>query len=178
MNAAAPRHGALPDFLALTDGLTIRQIAEKLRCCTRSVRNYIAGRSPIPWHRVELLRLREVEANTSQAANQALADEIPVESTIEPDPSAPDVTPAEILAWVGVHAPQYLSSQRSFRMYVRGWNVADKIQFSKAQGTFAAILTKWRFLAVDLPRSWKSWRSGGVFADMDSPAYRWRGNDP
>ncbi|AOJ53851.1 hypothetical protein [Burkholderia thailandensis] len=174
MTPAAPRHGELPDFIALTDGLSIRQIADTLRCCTRSVRNYLAGRSPIPWHRVELLRLRGVETNASQAASQQLTGEIPVESTIEPDMSAPDVTPADILAWVGVHASHYLSSQRSFRQYVRGWNVVDKIRHSKAKGAFAAVLAKWRVLAVDLPRSWKSWRSGGVFANTDPPAYRWR----
>ncbi|AIS93951.1 IS21 family transposase [Burkholderia thailandensis] len=176
MNPAAPRHGELSDFIALIDGLSIRQIAEALRCCTRSVRNYLAGRSPIPWHRVEILRLRQVEIDAAQAAAQQLTREIPVESTIEPDVSTPDVTPTEILAWVGVHAPHYLSSQRSFRQYVRGWNVVDKIRNSKAKGTFAAVLAKWRVLVVDLPRSWKSWRSGGVFADTDPPAYRWRSN--
>ncbi|WP_229287674.1 DUF1441 family protein, partial [Burkholderia pseudomallei] len=171
-----PRHGELSDFIALTDGLSIRQIAEALRCCTRSVRNYLAGRSPIPWHRVEVLRLRQVEIDAAQATPQLLIGGIPVESTIEPDVSAPDVTPTEILAWVGVHAPHYLSSQRSFRQYVRGWNVVDKIRHSKAKGMFAAVLAKWRVLAVDLPRSWKSWRSGGVFANTDPPAYRWRSN--
>ncbi|WP_197486526.1 IS21 family transposase [Burkholderia sp. MSMB1589WGS] len=178
MNPTAPRHGTVSDFLALTDGLSICQIAEALRCCTRSVRNYLAGRSPIPWHRVEILRLRQVEIDAAQAAAQQLISEIPVESTIEPDVSAPDVTPTEILAWVGVHAPHCLSSQRRFRQYVRGWNVVDKIRHSKAKGAFAAVLAKWRVLVVDLPRSWKSWRSGGVFADTDSPAYRWRANDP
>ncbi|MBR8317029.1 IS21 family transposase [Burkholderia dolosa] len=61
MDAAAPcpdrRHGGLAEFLALTDGLTISKITEVLRCCAHSVRNWIKGRPPIPWHRIEVLRI-------------------------------------------------------------------------------------------------------------------------
>jgi hypothetical protein len=60
---------------------------------------------------------------------------------LEPDPSAPDVPPAEMLAWVGVHAPHFLSSQRRFALYVRGWTVVDKIRRAKREGTFVDVLT-------------------------------------
>ncbi|WP_230943505.1 hypothetical protein [Burkholderia cepacia] len=48
--------------------------------------------------------------------------------------------PDEMLAWVGVHAAHYLSSQRSLMGYIRGWNVVDKIRRAKSKGTFAAVL--------------------------------------
>lgn len=167
MNAAAPRHGELSDFLALADGLSI---AETLRCCTRTVRNYLAGRSPIPWHRIELLRLlaRESQTTILPPTIQPDADVLGVTANIAPNPDAPDVTPAEMLAWVGLHAPHFLSSQRSFPQYVRGWNVVDKIRRSKYDGTFADVLTRWRVLAVELP---KAWRSGRLWASIGSPAY-------
>ncbi|WP_028217406.1 hypothetical protein [Paraburkholderia oxyphila] len=170
MKAAAPRHGELSDFLALADGLSVARIADILRCCTRSVRNYIAGRSPIPWHRIELLRLlvRESKTAAPQADVQPAADETGVTANIAPDPDAPDVPPAEILAWVGVHAPHYLSSQRSFEHYVRGWSVVDKIRHAKRKGTFADVLARWRVLAVELP---KAWRSGRIWKDTGPPAY-------
>lgn len=170
MNAAAPRHGELSDFLALADGLSTARIADTLRCCTRTVRNYLAGRSPIPWHRIELLRLlaRESHAATAQPTFQPSADVPGVTVNIEPDPDAPDVPPAEMLAWVGVHAPHFLSSQRSFAQYVRGWNVVEKIRRAKNDGTFYDVLARWRALAVELP---KAWRSGRLWADIGPPAY-------
>jgi hypothetical protein len=170
MNAVAPRHGELSDFLALSNGLSIGRIADVLRCCTRTVRNYIAGRSPIPWHRIELLRLlaRESAAKASQTQRQHDLDESGVTANIEPDPDAPDVPPAEMLAWVGVYAPHYLSSQRSLENYVRGWNVVDKIRRAKDEGSFADVLARWRVLAVELP---KAWRSGRLWSDLGPPAY-------
>ncbi|HGO6080599.1 TPA: IS21 family transposase [Burkholderia cenocepacia] len=172
MNAAACRHGALADFLALTNGLSIARIAQTLRCCTRTVRNYVAGRSPIPWHRIEVLRLLALESN--RTAHEATAPDArldgpsPVRANIEPDPAAPDVPPDEMLAWVGVHAPHYLSSQRSLTHYIRGWNVVDKIRRAKSEGTFATVLAKWRALALDLPRAW---RSGPLWTGIGPPAY-------
>ncbi|WP_176316732.1 IS21 family transposase [Burkholderia vietnamiensis] len=176
MNAAAPRHGTLSDFLALTDGLSIARTAEILRCCTRTIRNYVAGRSPIPWHRIELLRLRMREACASAAATSPPAEfasasestTASVVANLEPDPASPDVSPDEMLAWVGVHASHFLSSQRSFAHYVRGWNVADKIRRAKRDGSFAAVLAKWRVLALELPRMW---RSGPLWAGIGPPAY-------
>ncbi|MGS1032953.1 IS21 family transposase [Burkholderia glumae] len=172
MNAAECRHGALADFLALTDGLSIARIAQTLRCCTRTVRNYVAGRSPIPWHRIEVLRLLALESNRDAHAATAPGERVdapsPVRANIEPDPAAPDVPPDEMLAWVGVHAPHYLSSQRSLTHYIRGWNVVDKIRRAKSEGTFAAVLAKWRTLALDLPRSW---RSGPLWTGVGPPAY-------
>jgi hypothetical protein len=160
----------LSDFITLTDGLSVARVADILRCCTRTVRNYVAGRSPIPWHRIELLRLlkREPIATAPQAENPSDASDVGVTANIEPDPAAPDVPPAEMLAWVGVHAPHYLSSQRSFALYVRGWNVVDKIRRAKAEGTFTGVLLRWRALAAELP---KNWRSGRFWNDISPPAY-------
>ncbi len=164
------RHGCLNEFLALTEGLTIAAVARTLRCCSRTIRNYVAGRSPIPWHRIELLRLTALENSSAsdQASSATPADETPVVANIEADPAAPDVPPAELLAWVGVHAPHFLSSRRSFALYVRGWSVVDKIRRAKRNGTFSAVLARWRLLAVDLPRMW---RSGRMFSGIDPPAY-------
>ncbi|MGU7784985.1 IS21 family transposase [Burkholderia sp. PU8-34] len=160
MNAAEPRHGALSDFLALTDGLSVARIARTLRCSTRTVRNYVAGRSPIPWHRIEMLRLLALElsraAHEPATPAQHVNSPSPVRANIEPDPDAPDVPPDEMLAWVGVHAPHYLSSQRSLTHYIRGWNVVDKIHRAKSEGTFSVVLARWRTLALDLPRAWRS----------------------
>lgn len=170
MNAAAPRHGEMSEFLALTDGLSITRVADTLRCCTRTVRNYLAGRSPIPWHRIELLRLlaRESRAATLPPVGEPDANIPDVTANLAPNPDAPDVPPAEMLAWVGVHAPHFLSSQRSFAQYVRGWNVVEKIRRAKHDGTFADVLTRWREIAVELP---KAWRSGRLWADIGPPAY-------
>ncbi|WP_247873399.1 hypothetical protein [Burkholderia sp. LS-044] len=97
------RHGTLQELLDLIDGLTVSDIARTLRCCSRIVRNYLAGRSPIPWHRIELLRLLACEAPGEHTVVPRNV-EAPVVANIEPDPAAPDVTPDEMLAWVGVHA--------------------------------------------------------------------------
>ncbi|PYE27980.1 hypothetical protein C7410_101312 [Paraburkholderia silvatlantica] len=171
MIPAAPRHGDLSGFLTLTNGLSIARVADILRCCTRTVRNYVAGRSPIPWHRIELLRLLKREA-TAAANPQAEVDLVKFDdgltANIEADPAAPDVPPAEMLAWVGVHAPHFLSSQRSFALYVRGWNVVDKIRRAKREGTFSDVLSSWRVLARELP---KPWRSGRLVKDNGPPAY-------
>lgn len=123
---AEPRHGCLNEFLALT----VAAVARTLRCCSRSIRSYIAGRSPIPWHRIEVLRLLALEAAAASGGARGTmpVDEPAVVANIDPDPAARDVPPAELLAWVGVHAPHFLSSRRSFALYVRGWHVIDKIR--------------------------------------------------
>ncbi len=174
---AEQRHGSLHEFLELTGGLTIADVARKLRCCSRTIRNYVAGRSPIPWHRIEMLRLLALETSATQgnSSDDTAVDETPVVANIEPDPTSPDVPPAELLAWVGVHAPHFLSSSRSFALYVRGWNVVDKIRRAKREGTFAAVLARWRSLAVELPRMW---RSGRMFAGIGPPAYTHDERDP
>jgi hypothetical protein len=174
---AEQRHGCLHEFLELTGGLTIAEVARKLRCCSRTIRNYVAGRSPIPWHRIEMLRLLALETSAIQgkSSDDTAVDETPVVANIEPDPTSPDVPPAELLAWVGVHAPHFLSSRRSFALYVRGWNVVDKIRRAKREGTFAAVLARWRSLAVELPRMW---RSGRMFAGIGPPAYKPNEREP
>ena len=98
--SAEQRHGCLHEFLSLTDGLSIAAVARTLRCCSRTIRNYVAGRSPIPWHRIEMLRLLALETSAMQSnsSDQISADETPVVANIEPDPTAPDVPPAEMLA--------------------------------------------------------------------------------
>ncbi|QND96683.1 hypothetical protein SY91_04128 [Burkholderia cenocepacia] len=161
------RHGTLQELLDLIDGLTVSDIARTLRCCSRTVRNYLAGRSPIPWHRIELLRLLACEAPGEHTVVPRNV-EAPVVANIEPDPAAPDVTPDEMLAWVGVHASHYLSSQRSLAYYIRGWSVVDKIRRAKQEGTFSAVLARWRTLALELPRMW---RSGPMWAGIGPPAY-------
>jgi hypothetical protein len=168
--SAEPRHGCLNEFLALTEGLSVAAVARTLRCCSRSIRNYISGRSPIPWHRIEVLRLLALEAAAASGDTRGAVptDEPAVVANIDPDPAAPDVPPAELLAWVGVHAPHFLSSRRSFALYVRGWSVIDKIRRAKREGTFASVLARWRMLAVELPRMW---RSGRMFSGVDPPAY-------
>ncbi|MFM0302402.1 IS21 family transposase [Paraburkholderia sediminicola] len=167
---AEQRHGCLHEFLELTGGLAVAEVARKLRCCSRTIRNYVAGRSPIPWHRIEMLRLLALETSAIQGNSSGgmSVDETPVVANIEADPAAPDVPPAELLAWVGVHAPHYLSSKRSFAQYVRGWNVVEKIRRAKREGTFATVLARWHALAVELPRMW---RSGRICAGIGPPAY-------
>ncbi|MFM0416010.1 MAG: hypothetical protein WBR17_33360 [Paraburkholderia sp.] len=117
-----------------------------------------------------MLRLlgRETSATQGNASGGMSVDEAPVVANIEPDPAAPDVPPAELLAWIGVHAPHYLSSRRSFAQYVRGWNVVEKIRRAKREGTFAAVLARWRTQAVEVLRMW---RSGRMFAGIGPPAY-------
>lgn len=168
--SAQPRHGCLHEFLDLTGDLSIAEVARKLRCCSRTIRNYVAGRSPIPWHRIELLRLFAVEISTAchNPSESTPPDEPRIVPNIEPDPTAPDVPPTEMLAWVGVHAPHYLSSKRSFAQYVKGWNVVDKIRRAKREGTFSTVLARWHELAVELPRTW---RSGRIFTGAGPPAY-------
>ncbi|MFL9888988.1 IS21 family transposase [Paraburkholderia agricolaris] len=167
---AEQRHGCLHEFLELTGGLSLAEVARKLRCCSRTVRNYLAGRSPIPWHRVEMLRMltRETQPLPDKAAASTEPEQASLVANIDPDPAAPDVPPAELLAWVGVHAPHFLSSRRSFALYVQGWNVVDKIRRAKREGTFQDVLARWHALAVELPRMW---RSGQMFAGIGPPAY-------
>jgi hypothetical protein len=100
--SAEPHHGCLNEFLALTEGLSVAAVARTLRCCSRSIRNYIAGRSPIPWHRIEVLRLLALGAAAASGDTRgaAPADEPAVVANIDLDPTAPDVPLAELLAWV------------------------------------------------------------------------------
>jgi hypothetical protein len=166
------RHGSLQEFLQLVGGLSVAEIARTLRCCTRTIRNYLAERSPIPWHRIEVLRMlaARTEPKPEQIATPTNGDEAPAIPNIDPDPAAPDVTPEDMLAWVGVHAPQFLSSRRSFALYVRGWNVIEKIRRARREGGFAAVLSRWRELMRDLTPVIR-WRSGPLFDDAGPPAY-------
>lgn len=167
---AEQRHGGLHEFLELTGGLSIAEVARRLRCCSRTIRNYVAGRSPIPWHRIELLRLLALDVRTEpeHQSDPTPSDEPAVVANIESDPAAPDVPPAELLAWVGVCAPHFLSSRRSFALYVRGWNVVEKIRRAKREGRFSAVLARWREQTMELPRMWRSRR---MFAGIGPPAY-------
>ncbi|WP_176039531.1 IS21 family transposase [Burkholderia stabilis] len=158
MNAVASgpdsRHGSLAEFTALTDGLTISKIAEVLRCCARSVQNWIKGRSPIPWHRIEVLRIWRATVCSDPAAPNAVT---------LPDGSAlADVVTdeQELLAWVCVHAPHFLSRRSAFDYYVRGWDVAGKVRHAKANGSFRDVLLRWRTMIVERVREW---RSGPLF---------------
>ncbi len=74
----------------------------------------------------------------------------------------------ELIAWFGVHSPNFLSSKLSFERYVRGWRVVEKIRRAKLEGTFARVLAQWRVVALDLP---KHQRAGGMFSATGPPAY-------
>ena len=157
-NIADSRHGCLSEFLALTEGLSISKIAEVLRCCERSVRNWIKERSPIPWHRIELLRVWRANVDSSRNPTQPPA--LPADS-----PLADVLTDEqEKVAWVAVIAPQFLTRRRSFLDYVKFWDVAGKIKQAKAEGTFAEIVRRWRSTKIVRP---SEWRSGPLFADVE-----------
>lgn len=163
------RHGRIEDFLALADGLSCRDIARLLRCCLRTVKNYVAGRSPIPWHRIEILRTLLDDSRDAPKCKCIRGDpneDGSVVANLEDGIATEDVPPEELLAWVGTHAPHYLSSKRSFSHYVKGWNVVDKIRRAKREGTFRSVQSRWRKLALDLATSW---RSGKLFSA--APAY-------
>jgi hypothetical protein len=147
----------LDQFKALTDGLTNDRIAEVLQCCTRSVRNWLAGRSPIPWWRIEFLKIWRANVHAEPGAivlpeGSALANVVTEEQ--------------ECLAWVSVAAPQFLSSRRAYEHYLKGWNVADKIRLAKTAGRFGDVLRRWRELAKMEVRRW---RHGPLIPDDDFP---------
>ncbi|WP_229291485.1 hypothetical protein [Burkholderia pseudomallei] len=54
------------------------------------------------------------------------------------------VTHDDIVAWVSAIAPAYMSSERSFRHYVRNWRVVEKIKTAKAAGTFDSSIATGR----------------------------------
>ena len=140
--------------MKLAEGLAISKIVEVFRCCERTVRNYLCGRSPIPWHRAEILRQWQ-HKNANAAA-------VPADSALH------DVLTEheENLAWVSATAPNYLSSERSFLHYVRGWNVREKIARAKASGTWRTILRRWR---ETLTPQFRTWRTSGKFVDYGEP---------
>ncbi|MBB5469154.1 hypothetical protein HDG32_005301 [Paraburkholderia sp. CI2] len=144
-------------FVKLTEGLTIDRVAEVLHCCTRSVRNWLAGRSPVPWWRIEFLRIWRAnvvaEPDTPPLPEGSeLADVVTEEQ--------------ECLAWVCIVAPHFLSSRRAYEQYLKGWDVAGKIRHAKATGQFLDVLRRWRTLAkVEIRR----WRHGPLFSGDDAP---------
>ncbi|MEX3614181.1 MAG: IS21 family transposase [Burkholderia gladioli] len=146
MKSDPSRHGALQDFLDLIDGLTTEKITEILRCCTRSVRNWIAGRSPIPWWRIEALKTWRAQ----------VADDAPM-GTAPADSALANVLTdeQELVAWVSVHAPHFLSNDRSFRNYVAGWRVTEKIAVAKLSGAFQEIVRQWRSIKTETLRQWR-----------------------
>ncbi|NML31771.1 helix-turn-helix domain-containing protein [Paraburkholderia antibiotica] len=149
--------GRREQFLALIDGLTIERVAEVLRCCTRSVRNWRAGRSPVPWWRIEFLRIWRHNLDADPDArvlpeDSALANVVTEEQ--------------ECLAWVSVTAPHFLSSRHAYEHYLKGWDVAGKIRRAKAAGQFRDVLRRWRELAkVEVRR----WRDGPLFQGSNAP---------
>jgi hypothetical protein len=157
MNSTSTDLDNLTEFVALTEGLTIERIAELLHCCIRSVRNWLAGRSPIPWWRIEFIRIWRANVDAEPGGQtlpegSALADVVTEEQ--------------ECLAWVSVVAPHFLSSRRAYELYLRGWDVAGKIRRAKANGQFGDVLRRWRELAkVQLRR----WRHGPLFQGDDEP---------
>jgi hypothetical protein len=148
------RHCPLEDFLKLAKGLAIDKIIELFRCCERTVRNYLCGRAPIAWHRAEILR-QWLHKNTNESA-------VPADSALHEVLTEYE----ENLAWVSATAPNYVSSERSFINYVRGWNVRDKIARAKANGSWRAILRQWR---ETLTPEFRVWRTSGRFYDFGEP---------
>jgi len=49
------------------------------------------------------------------------------------------VLESDLEQWVAAVAPAYLSSERSFRSYLRNYNVADKVRTAKLYGDFDQI---------------------------------------
>lgn len=52
------------------------------------------------------------------------------------------VTEDDLFYWVQAVAPRWLAPERSYRNYVRNWNVADKVRHAKISGTFDQIIDK------------------------------------
>jgi hypothetical protein len=50
------------------------------------------------------------------------------------------VTQDEVRDWVEAIAPAYCSSERAFLLYVRCWNVPEKVAQAKLSGTFDATI--------------------------------------
>ncbi|HJV86910.1 MAG TPA: hypothetical protein VJ698_15700 [Noviherbaspirillum sp.] len=52
------------------------------------------------------------------------------------------VTEDDVAAWVAAVAPRWLYPERSFRSYVRNYDVPGKIRAAKASGTFFQTIEK------------------------------------
>ena len=52
------------------------------------------------------------------------------------------VTEDDLFNWVQAVAPLYLTPERSYRNYVRSYDVASKVRYAKLAGTFCAIIDK------------------------------------
>lgn len=50
------------------------------------------------------------------------------------------VTEDDLFNWVAAVAPRWLSPERSYRNYVRSWDVAGKVKAAKLRGTFEATI--------------------------------------
>lgn len=46
------------------------------------------------------------------------------------------ITEEDVFNWVAAVAPVWLTPERSFRYYVRTWNVHEKIRWAKIRGEF------------------------------------------
>jgi len=52
------------------------------------------------------------------------------------------VTEDDVFLWVQAISPRWLSPERSYRNYVRTWNVVDKIRTAKIRGDFESIIDR------------------------------------
>lgn len=50
------------------------------------------------------------------------------------------VTEEEIFLWVAATAPRWLTPERSYRGYVKSWDVAGKVRAAKLMGTFYHVV--------------------------------------
>ncbi|MBC3878777.1 hypothetical protein H8K38_13265 [Undibacterium sp. FT79W] len=49
---------------------------------------------------------------------------------------------SDIFDWVSAVAPRWLTPERSFRNYVRGYNVVEKIRVAKLTGRYDDIISQ------------------------------------
>jgi hypothetical protein len=69
------------------------------------------------------------------------------------------VTEDDIHDWVEALAPAYLSNQRSFEMYVRGWSVVEKVKAAKRDGTFDETIESALDRRASLARRFGVWNA-------------------
>lgn len=58
---------------------------------------------------------------------------------------------SEIVDWVEAVAPRWLSPERSFRGYVKSYNIVEKIRAAKLNGTYQRT--------IDNPRGYPVWHA-------------------
>lgn len=52
------------------------------------------------------------------------------------------VLESDLALWVAAVAPRWLEPERSFQLYVKSYDVPEKVRRAKAQGTFQEITAR------------------------------------